>query len=143
MLQEIIEPGWLDAFEQVLRRCALQKGDTVAILAETQSRPVLPQLARLAAQRLGAQVFMLTLPAAGKASAMPPGQCVSVPGRVVKPQLPPATAPSRPMRRSVPAGEVTVIAFAPRNRLMWSFTRASVASSGISRTSASGCSLLM
>ena len=62
MLQEIIEPGWLDAFEQVLRRCALQKGDTVAILAETQSRPVLPQLARLAAQRLGAQVFMLTLP---------------------------------------------------------------------------------
>ena len=62
MLQEIIEPGWLDAFEQVLRRCALQKGDTVAILAETQSRPVLPQLARLAAQRIGAQVFMLTLP---------------------------------------------------------------------------------
>jgi 2,5-dihydroxypyridine 5,6-dioxygenase len=62
MLQEIIEPGWIDAFEQVLRRCALQKGDTVAILAETQSRPVLPLLARLAAQRLGAQVFMLTLP---------------------------------------------------------------------------------
>ena len=62
MLQEIIEPGWMDAFEQVLRRCALQKGDTVAILAETQSRPVLPLLARLAAQRLGAQVFTLTLP---------------------------------------------------------------------------------
>ncbi|HWS05574.1 MAG TPA: peptidase M29, partial [Burkholderiaceae bacterium] len=62
MLQEIIEPGWIDAFEQVLRRCALQKGDTVAILAETQSRPVLPLLARLAAQRLGAQVFTLTLP---------------------------------------------------------------------------------
>jgi 2,5-dihydroxypyridine 5,6-dioxygenase len=41
MLQEIIEPAWLDAFEAVLRRCALQKGDTVAILAETQSRPVL------------------------------------------------------------------------------------------------------
>jgi 2,5-dihydroxypyridine 5,6-dioxygenase len=62
MLQEILEPGWLDAFEQVLRRCALQPGDTVAILAETQSRPVLPLLARLAAQRIGAQVFMLTLP---------------------------------------------------------------------------------
>ena len=62
MLQEIIEPAWLDAFEAVLGRCALQKGDTVAILAETQSRPVLPLLARLAAQRLGAQVFTLTLP---------------------------------------------------------------------------------
>ncbi|MBK7991466.1 MAG: hypothetical protein IPK05_17265 [Comamonadaceae bacterium] len=44
-------------------RCAyLQKGDTVAILAEPQTRPVLPLLARLAAQRLGAQVFTLTLP---------------------------------------------------------------------------------
>ena len=62
MLQEIIEPAWLDAFEAVLGRCALQKGDTVAILAETQSRPILPLLARLAAQRLGAQVFTLTLP---------------------------------------------------------------------------------
>jgi CheY-like chemotaxis protein len=46
MLQEIIEPAWLDAFEAVLGRCALKKGDTVAILAETQSRPVLPLLAR-------------------------------------------------------------------------------------------------
>ena len=68
MLQEIIEPAWLDAFEAVLGRCALKKGDTVAILAETQSRPVLPLLARLAAQRLGAQVFTLTLPSvAGRA----------------------------------------------------------------------------
>ena len=38
----------LHAFEAVLGRCALQKGDTVAILAETQSRPILPLLARLA-----------------------------------------------------------------------------------------------
>jgi 2,5-dihydroxypyridine 5,6-dioxygenase len=62
MLQERIEPAWLDAFESVLRRCALQAGDTVAILGETQSRPVLMELARLAAARLGAQVFTLTLP---------------------------------------------------------------------------------
>ena len=84
-----------------------------------------------------------TLPAAGKASAMPPGQWVRVPGRVVKPQLPPATAPSSEMRRFVPAGDETDMALAARRRLMWSFTRASVASSGIRRTSASGCSLLM
>ena len=62
MLQERIEPAWVDAFEAVLRRCALQPGDTVAILGETQSRPVLMELARLAADRLGARSFTLTLP---------------------------------------------------------------------------------
>jgi len=62
MLQEKIEPAWLDAFEAVLRRCALQPGDTVAVLSESQSRPVLPLLARLAAARLGARVFDLVLP---------------------------------------------------------------------------------
>jgi len=64
MLQETIEPAWLDAFEAVLGRCALQPGDTVAVLSESQSRPVLPQLARLAAARRGAQVFSLVLPSA-------------------------------------------------------------------------------
>ena len=62
MLQEKLEPAWLDAFESVLRRCALQPGDTVAILCESQSRPVLPQLARLAAARLGCAAFTLELP---------------------------------------------------------------------------------
>jgi len=62
MLQETIEPAWLEAFEAVLRRCALQPGDTVAVLSESQSRPVLVSLAQLAAARLGARVFGLTLP---------------------------------------------------------------------------------
>ena len=62
MLQEITEPAWIDAFEAVLRRCALQPGDTVAVLGESQSRPVLMALARLAAARIGAQVFTLVLP---------------------------------------------------------------------------------
>src|SRR3990167_4059137 len=62
MLQERVEPAWLDAFETVLRRCALQPGDTVAILGETQSRPVLLELARLAVARVGADAFTLTLP---------------------------------------------------------------------------------
>jgi 2,5-dihydroxypyridine 5,6-dioxygenase len=62
MLQETIEPAWLEAFEAVLRRCALQPGDTVAVLAESQSRPVLVQLAQLAAARIGCRVFTLTLP---------------------------------------------------------------------------------
>lgn len=41
MLQEPIEPAWLDGFASVLGRCALQKGDTVAVPSESQSRPVL------------------------------------------------------------------------------------------------------
>lgn len=62
MLQERIEPAWLDAFEAVLRRCAVQPGDVVAVLSESQSRPVLVELARLAAARLGARVFGLVMP---------------------------------------------------------------------------------
>jgi 2,5-dihydroxypyridine 5,6-dioxygenase len=62
MLQETVEPVWLDAFEAVLRRCALQHGDTVAVLSESQSRPVLAQLAMLAAARVGARGFHLSVP---------------------------------------------------------------------------------
>ncbi|NIM39855.1 MAG: peptidase M29 [Hydrogenophaga sp.] len=62
MLQERIEPAWIDAFEAMLKRCALQPGEVVAILGETQSRPVLVELAHLAAARLGARCFRLTLP---------------------------------------------------------------------------------
>lgn len=62
MLQEIVEPVWLEAFEAVLRRCALQHGDTVAVLTESQSRPVLAQLALLAAARIGCRPFSLALP---------------------------------------------------------------------------------
>jgi 2,5-dihydroxypyridine 5,6-dioxygenase len=63
MLQEkTLEPSWLQAFEAVLERCALRPGDTVAVLSESQSRPVLVALSQLAAARLGAQVFGVVLP---------------------------------------------------------------------------------
>jgi 2,5-dihydroxypyridine 5,6-dioxygenase len=62
MLQHSLEPAWVDAFEAVLSRCALRPGDTVAILCESQSRPVLPELARQAAARIGCRAFTLTLP---------------------------------------------------------------------------------
>jgi 2,5-dihydroxypyridine 5,6-dioxygenase len=52
----------VDAFEAVLARCALGPGDTVAVLSESQSRPVLPQLARLAAARLGCKAFGILMP---------------------------------------------------------------------------------
>jgi 2,5-dihydroxypyridine 5,6-dioxygenase len=56
-----IEPVWLEAFETVLRRCALRPGDTVAILAESQSRPALVELAQLAAARLGCKPFRIVV----------------------------------------------------------------------------------
>ena len=71
MLQEIVEPAWADAFETVLRRCALRPGDTVAVLCESQSRPVLVQLAQMAAARIGAHVFTLTLPSVAHPHAPP------------------------------------------------------------------------
>ena len=61
-MQTVLEPHWIDAFEAIIRRCGVQAGDTVAILCETQSRAVLPTLARLAAARTGAKAFTLTLP---------------------------------------------------------------------------------
>ncbi|MGE4240119.1 peptidase M29 [Ramlibacter sp.] len=69
MLQEkTLEPAWLDAFESVLRLCALRPGDAVAVLSESQSRPVLPDLVRLAASRLGARVFSIVMPSVFSAS---------------------------------------------------------------------------
>ena len=62
MLQDTVDPAWLEAFERVLRRCAVEPGDTVAVLAETQSRPILVQLAQLAAARIGARSFTLCMP---------------------------------------------------------------------------------
>src|SRR6476660_8963854 len=62
MFADRIEGKWLDAFSEVLARCALQRGDTVAILSETQSRQLNVQLAELAALRLGARAFHVVVP---------------------------------------------------------------------------------
>ena len=57
-----IEGPWLAAFIDVLQRCGVQRGDACAVLAESQSRPVLPQLAGLALAQLGARAFQVTVP---------------------------------------------------------------------------------
>lgn len=54
MLQEVVEGKWLAAFRRVLALNGIKDGTTVAIIAETQSRPVLMQLAGLACHDLGA-----------------------------------------------------------------------------------------
>ena len=64
-----IEAKWIDMFVEVFALCGVKSGDACAVLSETQSRPVLPQLAELALARLGARSFHLVLP--GKPLAAP------------------------------------------------------------------------
>ncbi len=73
MLQERIEGKWIDSFVRVFELCEVEAGDEVAILSETQSRPVIPHLSELALQRLGAKPFHVALPS--------PNQTVGVPIR--------------------------------------------------------------
>ncbi|MEQ1806624.1 MAG: peptidase M29, partial [Burkholderiaceae bacterium] len=66
-----MQPAWIDAFEAVLRGCAVHAGDTVAVLHETRSRPELADLARRAAARIGALSFGLELTSGGPGGAAP------------------------------------------------------------------------
>jgi 2,5-dihydroxypyridine 5,6-dioxygenase len=56
-----VEQRWLAMFAEVIGRCGVKSGDACAVLAETQSRPVLVQLASLALQQLGAASFVVTV----------------------------------------------------------------------------------
>lgn len=62
MLQERVEGKWIAAFAQTFVLCGLKAGDTVAILSETQSRPVNVQLAELALGQLACRWFHVTVP---------------------------------------------------------------------------------
>ncbi|HEX5778216.1 MAG TPA: peptidase M29 [Xanthobacteraceae bacterium] len=62
MLRDRIEAKWIDAFERVFALCKVGRGEAVAILSETQSRPINVHLAELALARLGATVFHVIVP---------------------------------------------------------------------------------
>ena len=62
---------YIEAFAAHFRRCALQAGETVAVLSESQSRQVLVETARLAAQSLGARVFDIMVPTPPSAHPVP------------------------------------------------------------------------
>jgi 2,5-dihydroxypyridine 5,6-dioxygenase len=62
MLADRIEGKWIDAFCEIFEKCAVKRGDTTAILSETQSRALNVQLSELALLRLGARPFHLVLP---------------------------------------------------------------------------------
>jgi len=48
MLQERIEGKWIETFASVFKLCRVESGTVVAIISETQSRPVNVQLTELA-----------------------------------------------------------------------------------------------
>lgn len=73
MLQERIEGKWIESFARVFSLCDVKPGDAVALLSETQSRPINVQLAELAMLRIGAKPFHVVVPT--------PPQTVSVPIR--------------------------------------------------------------
>jgi 2,5-dihydroxypyridine 5,6-dioxygenase len=62
MLADRIEGKWIDTFCEVIERCGVKKGDTAAILSETQSRQLNVHLAELALLRLGARPFHIVVP---------------------------------------------------------------------------------
>ena len=66
-----IEAKWIELFAGVFRDCAVRAGDPVAILAESQSRPVLVELADLAAAAIGARPFRLIVPTPPLATRVP------------------------------------------------------------------------
>lgn len=66
-----VEGRWIEMFAHVFALCGVKAGDACAVLAQTQSRPLLPLLSELALQRLGARPFQIVLPAAPLAAPVP------------------------------------------------------------------------
>jgi len=71
MLNERIEPKWIDAFAETFALCGVQPGDECAVLSESQSRRVNVELSDLALARLGARVFHLTVPTPPQTAPVP------------------------------------------------------------------------
>jgi 2,5-dihydroxypyridine 5,6-dioxygenase len=71
MLRDRIEAKWIDAFERVFSLCKVARGEAVAILSETQSRPLNVHLTELALARLGATVFHVIVPTTSQDAPVP------------------------------------------------------------------------
>lgn len=71
MLQERVEGKWLDSFRRAFTLNGIGRGTRVAIVAETQSRPVLIHLADLACHDLGAAYCTITMPTPPQTAPVP------------------------------------------------------------------------
>ena len=71
MINDRIESRWLAAFRQVFELCKVDAAEPVALLCETQSRPLNIELARLALEQLGAQPLTLMVPTPAQTAPVP------------------------------------------------------------------------
>lgn len=71
MLIERPEGKWVADFVEVFGLCKVKPGEVVAILSETQSRPVLVELAELALIQMGARAFHVRMPTPRLTSSIP------------------------------------------------------------------------
>ena len=71
MLQEIPEGKWIASFRRALALNGIGQGSQIAVVAETQSRPVLIQLCGLALFDLGAQYSTIVLPTPPQTAPVP------------------------------------------------------------------------
>lgn len=71
MLNDRIEARWLAAFRRVFELCKVEPEEQVAILAETQSRELSVELARLALEQMQASVFEITVPTPSQTAPVP------------------------------------------------------------------------
>lgn len=71
MLRERIEGKWLDCFRRVFELNGIGRGTAVAVVAETQSRPVLMELSGLALHNLGAAYATIVMPTPPQTAPVP------------------------------------------------------------------------
>ncbi|MBI2801192.1 MAG: peptidase M29 [Gammaproteobacteria bacterium] len=71
MLADRLEPQWIEAFERVFELCKVQATEQIVLLAETQSRTLNIELARLALARHGVAVTQITVPTPRQTAPVP------------------------------------------------------------------------
>ncbi|MEM8860361.1 MAG: peptidase M29, partial [Chloroflexota bacterium] len=71
MLREKIEGKWIASFRRFLTLNGVKKGSQIAIVAESQSRPILVELSEIACYDLGADYFTIVLPTPEQTAPVP------------------------------------------------------------------------
>ena len=83
MLQEQLEPKWIDCFQKTFALSGVSKGQVVVILSESQSRPILADLAEHALLRLNAKPIRVRVPSPALRDPLPvrsTGACYALEG---------------------------------------------------------------